>query len=145
MEYAAPSHPCPGHEEEYRQKKGISGAGLFFAIVIPIATAVGVGYWVWRNWDGKFGRIRLGEPVSGENPWIAWPVAALSAVVAVLGALPLLVGSIWRTLRARFGGGYGTIPYTSRSSFARRRGGYYAAGEENDDELLGENSDDEEA
>jgi len=145
MDFAAQSHPCPGHEKEYQEKKGISGAGLFFAIVIPIAAAVGVGYWVWRNWDGKFGRIRLGEPMAGENPWIAWPVAVLSAVVAVLGALPLLVGSIWRSLRARFGGGYGTIPYTSRSSFARGRGGYYAAVEENDDELLGENSDDDEA
>lgn len=142
MEYTAGSHPCPGHEKEYQEKKGISGAALFFAVVVPIAAATGVGYWVWRNWDGKFGRIRLGEPATGENPWIAWPVAALSAVIAVLGALPLVVGSIWRTLRARFGGGYGTIPYTSRSSFARGRGDY-AAVDNDEGELLGEDSDDE--
>lgn len=142
MQYAAPSHPCPGHEDEYQQKKGISGVGLFFAIVIPIGVAAGVGYWVWRNWDGKFGRIRLGEPTSGQSPWIAWPVAALSAVVAVLGAIPLLIGSIWRTLRARFGGGYGTIPYTSRRSFARGRGDY-AAVDNDEGELLGEDSDED--
>jgi len=142
MEYAAPSHPCPGHEDEYKEKKGMSGAALFFAIVVPIAAAAAVGYWVWRNWDGKFGRIRLGDSSPGQSPWISWPIAAISAVVAVLGAIPLVVGSVWRTLRARFGGGYGTIPYTSRRSFARGRGEYTSV--DNDEgELLGEDSDDD--
>src|SRR5271168_3072015 len=42
--------PCPGHKEEFDKKHGISGAGLFFAIVIPILVAGGIGYYVWQNW-----------------------------------------------------------------------------------------------
>jgi hypothetical protein len=55
------SHPCPGKDEEYNRKHGISGVGLFFAIILPVVAAVGAGWWVWRNWAGKFGQIRLGE------------------------------------------------------------------------------------
>ncbi|KAF2404004.1 vacuolar protein sorting protein [Trichodelitschia bisporula] len=62
MDFASQTHPCPGKEDEYVRKRGPSGFALFFAIVLPIAAASGVGYWVWRNWDGKFGRIR-------ENCW----------------------------------------------------------------------------
>ena len=66
-------HPCPGFEEEFEKKHGISGFGLFMAIVLPFAAAGGIGYYVWRNWDGKFGRIRLGDSGGGfdsDSPWI---------------------------------------------------------------------------
>jgi hypothetical protein len=144
--WAAISHPCPGHEDEYQRKNGLSGVGLFFTIIIPIAAAAGIGYWVWNKWDGKFGRIRLGDgsSISGDNPWIAWPVAAISAVVAVVAAIPLLVGSIWRSIAGRFGRGsyYAGRTYTSRSSFARGRGDY-AVVDNDEGELLGEDSDEE--
>lgn len=55
------AHPCPGHEEEFSKKHGASGVGIFFAIIIPVVVAAGVGYYVWRNWASKFGQIRLGE------------------------------------------------------------------------------------
>ena len=55
------AHPCPGKEDEFQKRRGISAAGVFFAITIPIAAATGAGYWVWRNWASKFGQIRLGE------------------------------------------------------------------------------------
>ncbi|KAK3112199.1 vacuolar protein sorting/targeting protein PEP1 [Teratosphaeriaceae sp. CCFEE 6253] len=163
LDYTSRTRPCPGKEEEYNKRHGVGGAGLFFAIVIPVAAAAGVGYWVWKNWEGKFGSIRLGDGFSGgglgggysafdrEAPWIKFPVLALSAVVAVLAAVPMVVGSVWRTLSTRFGrgggggggggGGYAR-PFTSRSSFARGRGDY-AVVDHDEGELLGEESDEE--
>jgi hypothetical protein len=103
---------------------------------------------VYTRWDGKFGRIRLGESGVGSGslfrsdaPWVAWPVAAVSAVVAVVVALPLLVGTLWRSVSSRFGGGYGTRTFTSRSSFARGRD--YAVVDNDEGELLGDDSDEE--
>ncbi|EME49785.1 hypothetical protein DOTSEDRAFT_68531 [Dothistroma septosporum NZE10] len=147
-----PPKPCPGKEEEYKKKHGISGAGLFFAIVIPIAAAAGIGYWVWKNWDGKFGRIRLGDSMGGgfgdafdgDAPWVRYPVMAVSGTVAVLAAIPMLVDSIRRTISSRIGrssSGY-TRPYTSRSSFQRGRGDY-AVVDPDEGELLGEDSDED--
>lgn len=139
-------HPCPGHEDEYREKRGLSGLGLFLAVAAPVAAAAAVGYWVWRSWDGKFGRIRLGDAAAagldGERPWVKWPVAAVSGLVAVLAAVPLLAASLWRSVAGRVGGGYGGPTYTSRSSFARGRGDY-AVVDPDEGELLGEDSDEE--
>jgi hypothetical protein len=140
------SHPCPGYEEEYQKKHGISGFVIFMSVVIPFAAAGGIGYYVWRNWDGKFGRIRLGDTsYNSESPWISWPVAAVSGLVAVVAAIPLLLGSVWRMASSRFGGsggyGYGQR-YTSRSSFARGRGDY-AVVDEDEGELLGDESEEE--
>ncbi|KAF2146720.1 uncharacterized protein K452DRAFT_304659 [Aplosporella prunicola CBS 121167] len=142
--------PCPGKEEEYQKKHGISGVGLFFAITLPFAAAAGIGWWIWRNWDGKFGRIRLGDATptfDSDSRWVAWPVAALSGLVAVLSAVPLLVGSLWRSVSGRFFGGddaayggYRGRTFTSRSSFAR---GDYAVVDPDEGELLGEDSDEE--
>ncbi|KAK3045176.1 vacuolar protein sorting/targeting protein PEP1, partial [Coniosporium uncinatum] len=114
FELTAPSHPCPGHEPEYERKHGVSGVALFFAIVLPIAAAAGVGYWVWRNWEGKFGQIRLGDGMGGgafdgNSPLVKWPVAVLSGIVAVLAAVPLVVGSLWKAVMGRFGGGSGGV------------------------------------
>lgn len=144
MEHTSKVNPCPGFEEEFQRKHGISGFGLFLAIVVPFVAAGGIGYYIWRNWDGKFGRIRLGEGPSqfnSDSPWISWPVAAVSAVVAVVAAVPLLIGSLWRMVSSRFGG-YGGRTYTSRSSFARGRGDY-AVVDPDEGELLGEDSDEE--
>jgi len=138
-------NPCPGFEDEFEKKHGVSGFGIFLAVVIPFAAAGGIGYYVWRNWDGKFGRIRLGETGSGfdgDSPWIKWPVAAISGLVAVVAAIPLLVGSLYRMVASRMGGGYGGRTYTSRSSFARGRGDY-AVVDPDEGELLGEDSDED--
>lgn len=153
MDYTSQSHPCPNHEKQYEKKHGISSAGLFFAITIPIAAAAGVGYWVWRNWDGKFGRIRLGESggftpsFDTESPWVRWPVAAISALVAVVAAIPMVVGGVYRAVMSRFGRDAGgssaySRPYTSRASFQRGRGDY-AIVDPDEGELLGDESDEE--
>ncbi|OCK77613.1 vacuolar protein sorting/targeting protein 10 [Lepidopterella palustris CBS 459.81] len=145
MQHTSKSHPCPNHEKEYKEKHGISAFGLFIAIVIPIVAAAGIGYYVWRNWDGKFGRIRLGESggsFDSDSAWIKWPVILISGLVAVVAAIPLLLGSLWRTVSSRVGGGYGGRTYTSRSSFARGRGDY-AVVDPDEGELLGEESDEE--
>jgi photosystem II stability/assembly factor-like uncharacterized protein len=146
MEHTGSRHPCPGKEEEFAKKRGISGVGLFFAIVVPFGVAAGIGYWVYQNWGGKFGAIRLGDTGVGggsftEGPWVQWPVAAVSGLIAVLAALPLLLGSLFRSARGVFGG-YGGRTYTSRQSFARGRG-VYAAVDHDADELLGDDSDEE--
>nr|OQO06413.1 hypothetical protein B0A51_16151 [Rachicladosporium sp. CCFEE 5018] len=152
LEFTSRTRPCPGKEEEFNSRHGISAAGLFFAITIPIALASAAGYWVWRNWDGKFGRIQLGDGSAGSGsgafdrdaPWIKFPVLAISGIVAVLAALPMVVGSLYRTVATRFGRGgggrYGPLerPYTSRASFARGRGGYSVVDEEDEDFLGGE-------
>lgn len=152
LDYTTRKHACPGKETEFAKKNGISGFGLFLAIFIPISVAMGVGYWVWQNWDGKFGRIRLGDGGPGmsaamdsDSPLIKYPVLAVSAVVAVLSALPMVAGSVWRAAMNRFGrgGSYGyNRPYTSRSSFQRTRGDY-AVVDEDEGELLGDESDEE--
>ncbi|KAI9838651.1 MAG: hypothetical protein M1819_004965 [Sarea resinae] len=160
LEFSGQSIACPGREKEYKKKrKGISGVGLFFAITMPICAAAAVGWWVWRNWDGKFGRIHLGDTASGAgfdgtNPLIRWPVVAVSGLVAVVATLPLLASSLWRSVAGLFGrggsgGGYGAIGgggagrrYTTRSSFARGRGDY-AVVDEDEGELLGDESDEE--
>ncbi|EMC93590.1 hypothetical protein BAUCODRAFT_26843 [Baudoinia panamericana UAMH 10762] len=153
LDYTARTRPCPGWEEDYERRHGIGAVGLFFAIMLPIGAAAGVGYWVWRNWDGKFGRIRLGGDGPGlggysafdrEAPWIKYPVMALSAVVAVIAAMPMVLGSLWKAVSTRLGrsgGGY-TRPYTSRNSFQRARGDY-AITDQDEGELLGEESDEE--
>lgn len=104
-----------------------------------------MGYWVYRNWDGSFGRIRLGETGSAfdaDRPWIQYPVAAVSAIVAVVAAVPLLVMSLWRSVMGLFGGS--GRRYTTRQSFARGRGDY-AVVDPDEDELLGGDDDAEEA
>ncbi len=159
MDKVRKSHPCFGHEEEFERARGVSGVAIFFAVVTPIAFASLVGWWVWRNWEGKFGQIRLGEQSGLDNdaPWVKYPVIAVSAVVAVAGALPLLASSLWRSATSLFGnisgrgdglGGYSWLRggrqhrFTTRDSFARRRGAYTMV-DEDEGELLGEDSDDE--
>lgn len=146
------TYPCPNHLDEFKKKHSISGAGLFFAIVLPIAAAAGVGYWVWQNWDGKFGRIQLGDGMRGgygsafdsDAPWVKYPVMVISGIVAVVAALPLVIGSLWKTINTRLGRGGGSYsrPYTSRSSFQRGRGDY-AVVDPDEGELLGEDSDED--
>ncbi|KAI1130415.1 hypothetical protein F5Y10DRAFT_118535 [Nemania abortiva] len=153
------SYPCPGHEEEFKKKHSVSGVAIFFAVVVPIALAAFAGWWVYHNWQGKFGQIRLGEQSSLDNdsPWIKYPVVVVSAVVAVISTLPLVASSVWRTASSAFtklsgrggsGGRYSWIRssgprrFTTRDSFARGRGDY-AIVDEDEGELLGDDSDDE--
>ncbi|PYH84716.1 vacuolar protein sorting/targeting protein 10 [Aspergillus uvarum CBS 121591] len=140
------SKPCPNKTDEYQRRHGIGGVGLFFAIVIPIAVAGAVGYYVYTRWDGKFGQIRLGENVSTSSGLLSRdsllmtiPVTMIAGAVAVAKALPLLATSSWRSasgfLRLRRSGGY-TRPYSSRGAFAARRGDYTNVVDD-EDELLG--------
>ncbi len=160
------SHACPGHEEEYeRAHAGPSGVALFFAITIPFALAGAIGWYVWRNWSGKFGQIRLGEPgglgagaLDADQPWVKYPIIAVSAVVAAVAAVPLVIAAVWRAGRGaaerwgwldagrgswnRLGGASGTRRFTTRDSFARGRGDY-AIVDDDEGELLGDDSEDE--
>lgn len=148
-------HPCPDKQEEFNKRHGISGVGLFFAIVIPIAAAAAVGYYIYSRWDGKFGQIRLGESSSSSQGWLSRdsalltvPVAVIAGVVAVAQALPLLLMSLWRSTTGFFRSrnrGY-QRPYATRGSFAARRGDYTHVVDD-EDELLGadELEEDEEA
>ena len=153
------SRPCPGHEADYDKKHGISGLGLFFAILIPFLAAGGIGYYAWTNWRHKlsgFGQIRLGESVSTStfgdraSPLITVPVAIIAGTWAVAKATPLLVMSIWRSAKGYMpvgrGGGSGgwmgrsNAPYTSRGAFSARRQDYsHVVADE--DELLGDDVD----
>lgn len=154
------SHPCPGKEDDYeRAHAGPGGFVLFLAITLPFAAAGAVGWWVWRNWSGTFGQIRLGEQHAGggagalldsDAPWVRYPVMAIAAVVAVVGAIPLVVSAVWRTATSAFGGSRGgwsrlsggSRTFRTRDSFARGRGDYGVV-DDDEGELLGEDSDDE--
>jgi len=160
---------CPGREDEFlRKHRGPGGASVFFAVTLPIGLAAAVGWYVYRNWTGKFGTIRLGDGagagggrglLDSDAPWVKYPVIALSAAVALVGAIPLVAAALWRTAagaaerwgfgsgrgawsRVGGGGGAGTRPFTTRDSFARGRGDYDAV-DEDEGELLGDDSDEE--
>ena len=147
------SKPCPGHQQEFEKKHGISGVGLFFAIVIPISLAIGVGYYVWQNWQQRFlgfGQIRLGDGMGsatggwadrGSSPFITVPVAIISGIWAVTRATPLLVMSLWRSARGYLPVRGGNAPYTSRDAFSARRQDYTNVVED-EDELLGDDLED---
>lgn len=169
----AEMHVCPGKEEEFQQRHGISGVGLFFAITLPVGFAAAAGWWVYRNWHKQFGQIRLGDTssshgfgdgaFSSDSPFVRYPIIAVSALVAVAGAIPLVVSGLWRSGQAavdrwRYGGAGGfsslggglggglgngsTRPFTTRDSFSRGRGDY-AHVDDDEGELLGEDSDEE--
>ena len=152
--------PCPHHEKEFEEvqrSRGPRGFWFFVLVfVLPISIATGAGYWVYQNWDGKFGRIRLGDGGAGgsgdvfdaDKPWIKYPIMGISGIVAVGAAMPLLIASAWRGLMGLFGrsGGYGRVggsnyPYTTRGDFSR--GSRYAVGDLDEDELLGEDEDED--
>lgn len=149
LEFSTPDRPCPKHEKEFEKShRGLTGFWLFVvAFLFPAALSAAVGYWVWNNWGRKFGQIKLGgDSGSGgtfdvNRPWISYPIMAVSGVVAVLAAVPMLVGSLWAWASGKFGGG-SRGRYTTRGSFARGRGDY-AVVDPDEDELLGVDDDDE--
>ncbi|KAJ0376659.1 vacuolar protein sorting/targeting protein PEP1 [Colletotrichum chrysophilum] len=149
-------HACAGKEDEFERRRGTSGVAIFFAVIIPVGVAAAIGWWVYNNWNSKFGQIRLGESPSmdSEAPWVKYPVIALSAAVAVVSALPLVASAVWRSATSAYervssgsrGGswlsGRGNRRFTTRDSFARGRGDY-AVVDDDEGELLGDESDDE--
>ncbi|POR36559.1 Vacuolar protein sorting/targeting protein 10 [Tolypocladium paradoxum] len=156
LDKTSTEHPCEGYEDEFEKKHRTSGVVVFLAVVMPFALAGVVGWYVYRNWDGKFGQIRLGDQSStfdSDRPWIKYPVIAVSAVAAVAAALPLIVAGLWRSAvgtydRVRGGSrdrswfSSGPRRFTTRDSFARGRGDY-AIADDDEGELLGEDSDEE--
>jgi hypothetical protein len=138
--------PCPGHQKEFEEtRRGLSGFAFFLvAICLPFTIAGGIGYYVWKQWSsGSMGRIRLGDHTSAfdaDQPWIQYPVLAISAVLAIVAAIPLLMSSLWRSASGMLRGS--GRRYTTRESFARGRGDY-AAVDADEDELLGEDDDEE--
>ncbi|KAF5660032.1 carboxypeptidase Y-sorting PEP1 precursor [Fusarium circinatum] len=152
LDKTSTEHACAGHEEDFARKRGTSGWAIFFAIIIPIGLAAAFGWYAWRNWSGKFGQIRLGDnsaTFDSEQPWIKYPVIAISALAAVVAALPLVLTSIWRSATGvyervsnRSRGGNWSRRYTTRDSFARGRGDYSMV-DDDEGELLGEESDEE--
>ncbi|KAF4512470.1 hypothetical protein G6O67_001606 [Ophiocordyceps sinensis] len=153
LDKTSTEHACEGHEEEFERKHRTSGFVVLLAVLIPFAAAAAVGWYVYRNWDGKLGQIRLGEHSStfdSDRPWIKYPVVAVSAVAAVAVALPFIASRLWRSVagtydRVRGGGGGwlsgGNRRFTTRDSFARGRSDYDMVDDEG--ELLGDDSDDE--
>lgn len=131
--------PCPGKEDEFKKKHSASGVAIFFGVIFAIGLAGGIGYWVYNNWSGKFGAIRLGDDTSMSSgpDWKEYPIIALSAVVAVAMATPVVLRAI--------GGWVGRMftrerRYTTRSSFAR---GGYAPVANDEGELLGDDDDED--
>lgn len=158
LDKTSTEHPCEGFEDEFKKKHGTSGVAIFFAVVIPFALAGCIGWYVFKNWDGKFGQIRLGDSSAtfdSEQPWVKYPVIAISAIAAVTASIPLVLASLWRTATGAYqrvggGGGGGARDwfsggqrrFTTRDSFARRRSDYSMV-DDDEGELLGDDSDEE--
>ena len=160
MDKQAEPQSCPDKEDEFQRLHRASGWSIFFAVLIPVGLASGVGYWVWKKWDGKFGQIRLGENngFDTESPWVKYPVIFAAGTVAVVATLPSAAKAVWRSGKAALerwgvldsfsGGAYGWVPggggrprrFTSRASFQRGRADY-AIVDEDEGELLGDDSD----
>ncbi|EFR03839.1 hypothetical protein MGYG_06839 [Nannizzia gypsea CBS 118893] len=137
------ARPCPNKKKEFEKKHpGIGGFGIFLAIFFPVTAATAIGYWAFSKWDGKFGRIRLGESqpeslFAGNSPLITIPVAIVAGTVAVITALPLLFSSLWRSFKGytRLSNPWGQRqrPYASRDAFAARRGEYVGVVDDEDE------------
>lgn len=159
----SPVHPCAGREDDFERAHATSPVVIFFAVVIPFAIAAAAGWYVWRNWNGKFGQIRLGDhgtaAFDSDRAWVKYPVIALSAMVALVGTIPLVAAAVWRSVKggverlrgpggggrgrwSRLGGSGSTRRFTTRDSFARGSGDY-AIVDDDEGELLGEDSDEE--
>ncbi|KAJ9650750.1 vacuolar protein sorting/targeting protein PEP1 [Neophaeococcomyces mojaviensis] len=160
--------PCPGKEKEFGEKHGsrLGGVALFFIVIISLAGAGGVGYWVWDQYNKRgglsgmgFGQIHLGESLSSisggparsssDSPFITIPVAIIAAIVAVGKTLPLVVTSLFRSAKGYMplgsrGGTYSAGPYRTRDSFANRRQDFASPAFVEDDELLGDDDAEEE-
>ena len=136
--------PCDPAKKPTKSK-GFSGLAFFLvAIILPISAAVGI-VWSRIQSGSRTGRIRLGEitlsssAFDASQPWVRYPVAIISGAIAILIAVPLLIGAGWRALSSRFGS---ARRYTGRKSFAIGREDYSIVG--NGDALLGDYTDDEE-
>ena len=77
--------------------------------------------------------------LDSDQPWVQYPVMAVSGLVAVVVALPMVLGAAGRAVGGWFGG---SRRYTSRQSFARGRG-EYAVVDPDEDELLGDDDEPE--
>lgn len=141
---------CPGFEKEFAEHRRVSGWVIIISVLVPFALAGAAGWWVWRHWDGKFGRIRLGEGGAGVfegaggaagNALMHYTVVTVAVLVAVITAIPDIVRRMWRFGRDRLGR-RASARYTTRSSFNRGRADY-AEVENDEGELLGEDSDEE--
>lgn len=55
------ARPCPGKEGEFEKKRGLGGFAILMIVVACFGAAGAAGAWVWKNWEGKWGQIRLGE------------------------------------------------------------------------------------
>lgn len=134
------SHPCPGHEEDWEKERGgAKGFALFLAIVLPIAAAIGIGWFVWTKvLDRRFGAIRLGEDAGGQSPLVRYPIIIVSAIVAVIVSIPTILQAIGTWVGGKF---TRTRRYTSRQSFAR--GADYSIVNNDEGELLGSDDDEE--
>jgi hypothetical protein len=155
MDKSSQAHACDGKQDEFDKSRRTSGVAIFFAVVIPFSIAGAIGWWVWRNWNGKFGQIRLGESPSFDSdaPWVRYPVIAVSAIVALAATIPLVVSALWRMTTSAYqrvsggsrGGSWmngGNRRFTTRDSFARGAGDY-AVVDDDEGELLGDDSDED--
>lgn len=130
------SRPCPGKEEEYFKKhRGLGAFGIFFVIVLSIAGAAGVGYYVWAVMGGRFGAIRLGE--ENENALVHYPIIVISAIIALAMAIPSILSALGRWAGGKF---TRTRRYTTTSSLAR---GDYSVVMNDSNTLLGSSDEDD--
>lgn len=59
LDKEATPRPCPGHEEEFREKHGTSGVAIFFSVIFSLGAAAAIGYWIWTKWQSGFGYVLL--------------------------------------------------------------------------------------
>jgi hypothetical protein len=63
-------YPCPGHEEEYERRHGVSGFVIFLAVILPFAAAGGIGT---ASLDGS-GWVRVAVASTATVPGYSGPL-----------------------------------------------------------------------
>ncbi|KAK9476022.1 hypothetical protein V1514DRAFT_338145 [Lipomyces japonicus] len=104
------AHACLGHEGEFdRRHAGIGWGTIFFLVLLFFVIASVIAYVIWQHYYGQYGQIRLGETdfetrfshLDTNNPLIKVPVIALSAVVAFVGAVPVILSTVWSNITGK--------------------------------------------
>ncbi|KAK7203460.1 hypothetical protein BZA70DRAFT_282547 [Myxozyma melibiosi] len=119
------SKACPNHEKEFgKLHGGMGGFTIFLLVLLPFCMAGVIAYVLYNHYYGQYGQIRLGETdfdmhigLGTENGLLKYPIVAVSAVVAFVSALPMIVQQL---VNSRFGRGPSRPSRLYRSEISSR-------------------------
>ncbi|KAK9461494.1 uncharacterized protein V1516DRAFT_676125 [Lipomyces oligophaga] len=117
------AHPCAGHEDDFNKLHGHKNRFFIFLLVLlPFIMGSVIAWLLFQHYYGQYGHIRLGETdfdmrigLGTGNGIVKYPVMAVSAVLYVMTAIPVMIRVL---IESKFGGRRGMRPsrlYRSRT------------------------------